>query len=61
MATAVHHHCCRVNVCMPCGTITGTPAEGGEGEMVQTEEQLSALRDSLARKGKNSYYYAHTR
>eukprot|EP00904_Undaria_pinnatifida_P005043 jgi/Undpi1/1669/HiC_scaffold_11.g05059.m1 len=37
---------------------TGAPAEGG---MVQTEQQLSALRDSLARKGKNSYYYAHTR
>ncbi|CAB1102818.1 unnamed protein product [Ectocarpus sp. CCAP 1310/34] len=27
----------------------------------QTEEQLSALRENLARKGKNSYYYAHDR
>ncbi|CAM9382065.1 unnamed protein product [Ectocarpus sp. 12 AP-2014] len=30
-------------------------------EEQQTEEQLSALRENLARKGKNSYYYAHDR
>lgn len=30
-------------------------------EETQSEEQLSALRDNLARKGKNSYYYAHNR
>lgn len=32
-----------------------------EGEAAQTEEQMSALRENLARKGKNSYYYAHGR
>ena len=32
-----------------------------EGEVAQTEEQMSALRENLARKGKNSYYYAHGR
>lgn len=37
--------------------------EGGGGETAETEEeqQLSALRENLARKGKNSYYYAHGR
>ncbi|CAN0335170.1 unnamed protein product [Pylaiella littoralis] len=38
----------------------GAPVEGGEVAETE-EEQLSALRESLARKGKNSYYYAHGR
>lgn len=32
-----------------------------EGKNAQTEAQLSALRENLARKGRNSYYYAHGR
>jgi hypothetical protein len=28
-------------------------------DIEQTEEQLSALRENIQRKGNNSYYYAH--
>lgn len=45
-------------LCVRFCSLADAPAEGGA---VQAETQPSALRDNLARKGKNSYYYAHTR
>eukprot|EP00903_Cladosiphon_okamuranus_P015675 g14473.t1 len=43
------------------GTSAPQIADPVDGETAQTEEQMSALRENLARKGKNSYYYAHDR